>query len=416
MMKNPRGVRLEAWLVAALALALLIVGCSKVARNPTGGSTASVTTESKPLVITDRIKIGIVSPITGDQAKIGQDLRNGALLAVDEANKRGGIGGFKVQSVPQDDKHDPREAVIVANRFVSEPDMAVVVGHLNSACTMPAGAIYAKAGVLEISPASTNPDISKQGYATFFRDCATDAVQAPSAADFAYQKLGKRKFAILHDKSTYGEGLAKQFRAELGKLGVKELMYEGITQGDQDFNAILSRVKSVNPEAIYFGGMYPEGAMLARQARDMGLNAPFIGADGIMDAKYVEMGGKATEGDYGTFLSPPAESLPAAADFVKGYNKSYGEVGPYSAYAYDAANIAMKAIEQAIKKDGKKTANGTEVPREAILREMRAIHDYPGITGKVTFDKNGDPENQIIHMYVVKGGKWAYIGPARGQK
>lgn len=349
------------------------------------------------------IKIGCAAPLTGDQTQIGVDFCRGLELAVAEANAQGEvIPGFTLAVLLLDDQHNPAQAVNVAKKFVSDPDVAAVMGHFNSSCTKPASAIYHEARITQLTAGSTNPDLSKQGFDTFFRVCATDDVQGPRGAQFAVEKLGLKTVYIIDDKTTYGKGLADEFKKEALKLGMTVLGHESITQGDKDFSPLLTRIKPSTPQLIYFGGVYPEGALLLRQARGLGLTAPFLGGDGLASPILIDLASAPiAEGTYATMVGGDVEKIPAAKDFIAAFHARYGEVGQWAAYSYDAGNILIAAIRKAGTKN-----------REAILKAMREIPSFEGITGEVKFNAIGDNENQFIGVFQVQNGKLVYIGPA----
>lgn len=364
------------------------------------------------------IKIGCSAPFTGDQAKIGLDLLNGAKLAVIEANEKGEvIPGYTLEVYPLDDQHSPIQAVNAAKKFAADPSIVGVVGHLNSSCTKPASAIYNEAQLVQITPASTNPDISKQGFNTFFRICATDEVQGPKGAAYALKTLGLRKAYIIDDKTTYGVGLSAEFEKAFKGLGGEVLGHEGITQGDKDFTSIVTKVKALNPDLIFFGGIYPEGALLVKQARDLGITARFMGGDGLCDNIFISLATKdAAQGTVATMVGADMKKVAEGAElarraggaspegtvgFVQSYEKHFGPVGLYSAYAYDAANIMIDAIRR---------SGG--VDRKKILDEVRDTKDFKGAIGITNFDEKGDNLNKFIGIFEVKSDKFEYIGPA----
>lgn len=350
------------------------------------------------------IKIGCAAPMTGDQAQIGIDHCQGVQMAVEEINASGRLGAARVEILKMDDQHNPAQAVNVAKKLVSDPAVLGVIGHFNSSCTHPASAIYHGAGMTQITAASTNPALSRQGFKTFFRVAATDDVQGPKGARFAAGKLAVKKLFVIDDKTTYGKGLADAFEKEAAALGIQILGHEGITQGDKDFNPLLTKIKPLAPDLIYFGGIYPEGALLLRQARGQGIAAPFMGGDGIATHTLVELAGTdASEGTYATMVGGDMKKVSSAAKFVETYEARYGKLGQWSAYGYDAANILLAAIEAA-------PADARD--RSAVLAAMRSIPSFRGITGEVVFDEKGDNRNQFIGIFQVQKGELVYIGPA----
>jgi len=354
------------------------------------GFVAGCSGEKKP----DTVTIGIAGPMTGDQSKMGMDFKNGVQLAVDEWNAKGGVLGKKVVMLVEDDQHDPKQAVAIANKLANE-GVAGVIGHFNSSCSIPASLTYEEGGVPMITPATTNPEFTERGLWNVFRVCGRDDQQGEAAAKFAVDTLGVKRVAILHDKTTYGQGLADQFRDNLGD-SVEVVYYGGVIQGDKDFKSVLTTIKSDNPELLYFGGIYPEGGLIAKQAREIGLDATLFGGDGIIDPKYIEIAGDAAEGTYITF-SPDPESIPTAKAFLDVYHKRFGPHGPYSIYAYDAANILLKSIQDTGSTDGREVADH--------IRHG----SFSGALGTVEFDDKGD--NKIAHYVIwqVKGGKFVQV-------
>jgi branched-chain amino acid transport system substrate-binding protein len=341
------------------------------------------------------IVIGVAGPMTGDQSKLGNDIERGARLAVNEWNARGGISGKKIRLEVGDDQHDPKQAVSVANKMVNT-GIAGMVGHFNSSASLPASSVYHAAGIPMVTPASTNPRLTDQGFWNVFRVCGRDDQQGKVAADFIGQKLKIKRVAILHDKTTYGQGLAEEFRKSLAayqKEGVEAVSFDGITQGDRDFRGILTSLKGKDPQVVFFGGVFPEGGLLAKQAKEVGLTAPLMSGDGVIDPKFIEIAGPAAEGSYLTFTADP-EKIPQAKGFLEKYKATYGnELAPYAIYAYDSANILLTALSQS-GTDGKNVA-------EAI----RSIK-YDGALGHIEFDQKGDVKKSPYIVWVTKNGKF----------
>jgi branched-chain amino acid transport system substrate-binding protein len=254
------------------------------------------------------IRIGAAGQLTGPEAVFGSDMLNGVKLAVEEWNAKGGVLGKKIELVPGDDQAEPRQAVAVANKFVNE-GVVGVVGHFNSSCSIPASEVYNKAGIPQISHASTNPKLTEQGFVDVFRVCGRDDQQGKAAADFAVQKLKVRRVAIIHDKTTYGQGFAEEFKKALGPA-VEIVAYEGMTKGEKDYSPVVTKVKGANPDLVFFGGIYTEGGLLIRQFKAVGGTAPFIGGDGIMSEELVKIGGPAVDGTPGNPPRPAGSTRP----------------------------------------------------------------------------------------------------------
>jgi branched-chain amino acid transport system substrate-binding protein len=340
----------------------------------------------------DVIRIGIAGPMTGDQSKMGMDFRNGVSLAVEEWNANGGVLGKETVLLIGDDQHEPKQAVSIANKMVNDGVIGVI-GHFNSSCSIPASDVYNRAGIPMITPASTNPQLTEKGYRGVFRVCGRDDQQGKVAANFVSGRLKLKRIAVIHDKTTYGQGLADEFKKALGEK-VEIVYYGGIVQGDRDFKGVLTTIRGKSPELIFFGGIYPEAALLVRQAREIGLEAPFMSGDGSIDPKFIEIAGeKSAEGTYLTF-SPDPQNIPDAARFVEAYREKYGEIGPYSIYAYDAANILLAAVKEAGSTEGK--------PVIDMLHSM----EFQGALGKIRFDEKGDVTAAPYVIWVTKGGKF----------
>jgi len=359
--------------VAVLALALIgVVACSKPS---------------------DTIRIAVAGPMTGDQSKQGTDLKNGVELAVAEWNEKGGLLGKKIELLVGDDQHDPKQAVSIANKFVNS-GVVGVVGHWNSSASIPASEVYHRADIPMITPASTNPQVTDRGYANVFRVCGRDDQQGRVAAEFVVTKLEAKRVAVLHDKTTYGQGLADEFKKSLAVIGggrTEVVYYSGIAQGDKDFRGVLTTVASRKPDVYFFGGIYPEGGLLVKQAKEVGLSAPMVSGDGVIDQVFVQIAGAAADGTYLTF-SPDTTRLPAAQAVLKSYRTRYGEPGPYSFYAYDAAQILLRALHSAGTTDGFGVGQA--------LRTMN--HD--GITGRIQFDPKGDLLTTQYVVWITKNG------------
>ena len=289
-----------------------------------------------------------------------------------------------------------------AKKLAADPDVLAVVGHLNSSCTMPASAIYHEARLLQVSPVSSNPQISRQGFDTFYRTCATDDLQGPAAALFIVQDLGAKRIFVLDDMTTYGRGLANELIKKLTALKAEVIGHEGVTQGDKDFVPLLTKIKSLNPDLVYFAGMFPEGALLIKQRTEVGLASRFMGGDGLFDPVLIDLATpRAAEGIYLTTIGSDIHQLPSAQAFVKTYEARFGPIGAYSAYAYEATSIAIWAIRTAGVKD-----------RAAVLAAMRQLKNYPGLFGPQNFDAKGDSRIRDIGIFTVTDGQFAFVKAA----
>lgn len=378
-------------------IGLLLLSFTGMACEKEGGkSTEKTTGKTTEELNAPEILIGIAGPMTGDQSKLGGDLERGAQLAVDEWNAKGGISGRKIRLEIGDDQHDPKQAVSVANKLINL-GIVGMVGHFNSSASIPASSVYHDAGIPMITPASTNPKLTEQGYANVFRVVGRDDQQGRVAAAFVTRHLKAKRVAILHDKTTYGQGLAEEFRkslAEHADEGVEVISFDGVIQGERDFRGILTTLKSRQPDLFFFGGIFPEGGQLVKQAKEVGLTAPMMSGDGVIDPKFIEIAGEAAEGTYLTF-TPDPDKMPQAAGFLKKYRAKYGnELAPYAIYAYDASNILLKAISDSGSTEGKKVS--------AAIRSMK----YDGALGHVEFDDKGDITKAPYIVWITKNGQF----------
>lgn len=344
----------------------------------------------------DKIKIGIAGPFSGFAASFGEQLWQGGKLAVKHINAKGGINGRQIELIKADDACEPKQAVAVANRLTVKDKVDVVIGHFCSSSTMPASTIYAENNVLMITPASTNPKITTRGLKTVFRTCGRDDQQGKIAAEFMAKRLKAKRIAIIHDKDTYGQGFADEVRKNLKTAGIRDVLYEGLTRGEKDFSALVTKVKAKKADAVFFGGVHSEAGPLVRQIRQQGLKAHFVSGDGIVtDEMVVTAGGKKfLKGVYMTYSREPRDQ-PAGKKIVKEYRKMGFEPEGYTLYTYAAVQAAAAALQH-VSKD-KKRANGMKL---AAWLKNNTVNT---VLGPRSWDKNGD---LTIIDYVVY--KWTF--------
>jgi branched-chain amino acid transport system substrate-binding protein len=342
------------------------------------------------------VKIGHVGPLTGQVAHMGKDSENGARLAIDEINKGGlTIAGKRISLVldTQDDGADPRTGTAAATKLVDDGVVAVI-GHINSGVSIPAARIYSDAGVTQISPASTNPAYTQQGYMTTYRVIATDAQQGPALADFAVKKLKAGKIAVVDDATAYGQGLANQFVKSALANGAQITSRDATNDKAVDFRAILTRIKGLQPDLIMFGGSDATVGPFARQAKSLGIPAKIIGGDGACHDKVVELAGDAADNIICSEAGLSLAQMPRGRDFQERYVARYNSpVQQYSPFAYDAVYIAVAAMKKADSVDPRK-----------ITAAMRATN-YDGVIGNIQFDEKGDLKKPVITIYEFSGGK-----------
>jgi branched-chain amino acid transport system substrate-binding protein len=345
------------------------------------------------------IKIASQSPLSGELAALGEGIKLGTQLAIEKFKGAVEKAGFKVELVPFDDQAKPDVGVANAKNIISDKDILVVIGHLNSGVALPASEVYKEVGLAMISPANTNPLITDRGLPNVNRVCGRDDVQGEVGARFAKDELKVKSVYIVHNKNQYGQGIAEFFQETSKKLGVQVQGFEG-SEERANFDPILTPVKAKNPDLIYFGGEYPQAAPLFRQAREKGIKAKFMGPDGLDSTELIKLGGDAVAGMHFTTVAGGVKEYPKAKEFAEDYKKKFGkDPEPFAAQAYDATAIGLKALEAAIKESG-----GKMPTREAVSKATRKVK-YTGITGNVEFDDKGDPKKATYLIYQV-GKEW----------
>ena len=338
-----------------------------------------------------QIKMGIAGPITGPNAAFGAQIKNGVEQAVADINAAGGILGQKITTTIGDDVSDPKQGVSVANKFVAD-GVKFVVGPFNSGVTMPASEVYQENGILEITPSATNPKITERGMWNIFRTCGRDDQQGAVAAAYLLKNFKGKKIAIVHDKTTYGQGLADETKKAMNKGGLKEVLYEGINLGEKDFSALVSKIKAAGADLVYWGGLHTEGGLIVRQMRDQGVKAVLMGADGITTDEFASIGGPGVEGTLMTYGPDPRKRAEAKAVVEKFRAKKF-EPEAYTLYSYAAVEVIKQAAESAKSLDPKK-----------IAAQMKSGQKFKTVIGELSYDKKGDLTRLDYVMYVWKKG------------
>ena len=342
------------------------------------------------------VKIGHVGPLTGAIAHLGKDNENGARLAVEEINAAGlMIDGkaVKLELVTEDDAGDPKTGTSVAQKLV-DAKVAGIVGHLNSGVSIPASKIYNDAGITQISPSSTNPQYTLQGFKVTYRVVATDAQQGPALASYTDKVLKAKKVAIIDDATAYGKGLADEFEKAAKAAGITIVAREATNDKATDFKAILTKVKGRAPDVIMYGGMDATGGPLAKQAGELGIKAKIVAGDGVCTDKVAELAGPAVSNIVCSEAGMALQNMAKGADFSKKYEARFkGPVQVYAPFTYDAVYVLVDAM---------KRANSTTAA--AVLAQMPATN-YLGLIGNIAFDQKGDMKEGVITIYDFKGGK-----------
>jgi branched-chain amino acid transport system substrate-binding protein len=341
------------------------------------------------------IVIGAAGPLTGAEAAFGEQFKRGAEKAVADINAKGGVLGQKLRLILGDDACDPKQAVSVANDMEAR-GAVFVAGHYCSSSSIPASDVYAEAGIVQISPGSTNPTLTDRKLSNVFRVCGRDDAQGPTAAAFIAQKYKGKRIAIVDDKSTYGKGLADQFRMALNAKGVKEVMVESITAGERDYTPLVAKLKQANADVLFFGGYKTEAGLIVRQMRGQSLKTLLVGGDALVTDEFWAITGASGEGTLMTF-GPDPRLNPANATLVAAFRAQKYEPEAYTLYTYAAVQAWAQAATKA------KTTDGAKV--SAALK----TNQFDTVLGKIGFNAKGDITAPGYVFYEWKNGKYAYV-------
>lgn len=337
------------------------------------------------------LKMAMIGPITGPNAAFGAQIKNGVEQAAADINAAGGILGRKIVLSFGDDVSDPKQGVSVANKLSAE-GVKYVVGPFNSGVTMPASEVYQENGVLEITPSATNPKVTERGLWNIFRTCGRDDQQGTVAGAYIVKNFKGKKIAVVHDKTTYGQGLADETKKAMAKGGMKEVLYEGVNIGEKDFSALVSKIKASGADLVYWGGLHTEAGLIVRQMRDQGVKAPMMGGDGITTDEFAAVGGPGVEGTLMTY-GPDARKNPAAKAVVEKFRAKKFEPEAYTLYSYAAMEVIKQAAEAAKTLDTKKVA-----------AQIKSGQKFKTVLGELSFDKKGDLTKLDYVMYIWKKG------------
>lgn len=347
------------------------------------------------------IVIAVGGPLTGPNAAFGAQLQKGAEQAAADINAAGGINGEKIKIVLGDDVSDPKQGVSVANKFASD-GVKYVVGHFNSGVSIPASQeVYAENGMLEVTPAATNPTFTERGLWNTFRTCGRDDQQGGIAGAYLAEKFKDGKIAIIDDKTPYGQGLAEETKKAMNAAGVKEVIREGVNVGEKDFSALISKMKEAGVTIIYWGGLHTEAGLIIRQAKDQGLKATLVSGDGIVSNELASIAGDAVEGTLNTF-GPDPTLRPENKDLVAKFKAAGFNPEAYTLYSYAAVQVIVEGIK----------ATGSADDAEAVAKTLKEKGPFPTVLGDIAFDEKGDPKLPGYVMYEWKkgpDGKYTYF-------
>ncbi len=377
------------FLIVVLAVALLAAGC---------GGKQQAQQEAKPAPSGEKvIKIGFIGPLTGDVKTFGESTKNGFLLAIEQAG--GKVGDYKIEYEIADDRNDATEAVNVATKLITQDKVKAIVGSVTSKCSIPISKVANDNKVVQISPTSTNPKLTvdegkRKEYV--FRACFIDPFQGTVAAKFALDNLKLKTAAVLYDQGNdYTIGLANYFKEAFEKGGGKVLAFESYAQNDTDFSAVLTKIAKLNPDILYLPDYYQKVSLIGKQAREKGIKAVFLGGDG-WDSKDLDFA--TMEGGYFTNHYSADDPRPEVKTWVEQYKAKYNETpDALATLAYDATKLLLNAI---------KTANSDDPAK--IKDALQATSSFPTVSGKITYDKDGNPIKSAAILQI-KGGKQVYV-------
>lgn len=357
---------------------------------------AALTTAFAGSALAQEISIATIGPMTGQYASFGAQMKAGAEQAVADINANGGVLGKKLKLIVEDDACDPKQAVSGAGKLASA-GVSLVAGHFCSGSSIPASKVYAEEGIVQISPASTNPKLTdERAGPNVYRVCGRDDQQGEVAGQYIAKNYAGKKVAILHDKTAYGKGLADQTKKFMNEAGLKETMYEAYTAGEKDYSALVSKMKQAGINVVYVGGYHTEAGLIVRQMRDQGMDAQLISGDALVTQEYWGVTGDAGEGTLMTF-SPDPRKAPTAADIVKKFREKGIEPEGYVLYTYAAIQAWKQAVEKAKSTDPEKVINALNST------------EFSTVLGKFKFNAKGDPNLPPYKFYKWSKGKYEQI-------
>jgi branched-chain amino acid transport system substrate-binding protein len=400
-----RHIKKTAVMVSALLAAMSLSACNSQGPSANQSADQNKAAGTNPST-SSKILIATQSPLSGSQSAIGDSIKTGAEFALNLRKEEFKKLGFDLQLFPQDDQADPKIGVSNAEMLASNPDVLGVVGHFNTGVAIPSSVKYESASLVMVSPANSGVKLTEEGKKTVHRICARDDAQGPQGAKYAKNTLGVKSVFLIHDKTAYGQGLVDQVKAQFEKDGVQVLGYEGINQGEKDYNFVINQVVSQKPDMVYFGGIYPEAGILVKQAREKGYQGIFMGGDAIDSSDFFKIAGPAAEGVVFTSLAGDVKQTEEGRKWAEEYEKAMGKKPEtYSVYAFDAMNVILNGVLEAIKANG-----GKKPTREQVLENVHKTKEFQGQFVKVTFDEKGDNKYADVFIYKYEKDKTTFLG------
>lgn len=398
-----------------MVIAIMLTGCQSSTPAPTTAPATEAPKGPPAVCASDpfgcakiepgqTIKIGMGAPMTGGDASFGIDISQGAKLAITDA---GEFQGFKFELIAEDDQGSAEGGAAVANKLVADQTVVAIAGHIYSGATAAAMPIYEKIGIPMLSPSATNPALTTKGSKVFNRIAFTDAIQSEFAAGYIYNTIGAKKIAVMHDGSDYGKGLAELVAQKFTALGGEVTATQAITPKETDYSAPLAAVAATKPEVVYFGGYTQEGAIIANQMKQTGLEkAVFFGCDGTYGKDFLDRTAANGEGAFAVSLTPPDTDTKVKFDaaYLAAYGTAPGTLSPFTWNGYDVTAALISVIEavSVMGDDG-----NLYVPRGAMVDGVRGLKDYQGISGTFTCNEIGECNASGPFFVVIKDGKWA---------
>lgn len=403
-----------AFISTVLAVGTALAGCGAGAGNagnagnagqqPSGNAGSAGGAEAG-----GKIVIASVGPLSGPASDYGETAKSGAEYAVNLKKEEFKKLGFDLSLLAQDDQADPKQAVSVAEMVITNPDVLAVVGHPTTGASITASVKYEQESLAMVSPSATGSNLTEEGKKIVHRICARDDQQGSKAAIFAKNQLDVKSAYVLHDKQAYGQGLADEVKKQFEADGVKVVGFEGVTAGEKDYSAIVNQIIAAKPDMIYFGGYYAEAGIIVKQAREKGFTGTFMGGDGLDSADMLKIAGDAANNVVFTSTVGDIGATEEGKKWIADYEAATGKkVGIFTSFGFDAANVTLNGILEAIKANG-----GKKPSREQVLEAIHKTKDFQGQFVKVSFNDKGDNEFAQVFAYKYENGNKVFLGEAK---